>query len=403
MPGRAESPGRPGATPTGPGIAVVAVGTAAIALGLTLGLAEITGLGIAMLVLAAVAAASVVAMRPTLRCDRSPGSSRSFVDHTVRVEVHVTHTGTGRSHPVRLVDPVSFPDGRTTVIRRTVRPLAPGETDHGDFGLRSDHRGLCTVGPMRIEATDPFGLFRRTWPGPAAVQVTVLPRIEPVVAPAFHLEADTPAAVRPATAQGTEFASLREYTRGDDLRKVHWRTSARRDDLVVRRDTDPVRPGCTVLLDVRRSSYDAATFERAVSAAASIVVAAAAEGQAVRLCTTDGFDSARGAGRRQVDVILGLLAVLETGTDHPRGSGYGPDPIVVLTTARGAVAVAPVTTGSRVALVVRFDPSPAGGRGADAGGRTLDVPADRPFADAWNRRSAPPVRSDRERAEVGPW
>ena len=68
---------------------------------------------------------------------------------------------------------------------------------------------------------------------------------------------------------GDEFHSLRPYVIGDDLRRVHWPTTARRDELTVRQDERHQQGRTTVMLDVRRAVHDEASFERAVSATAS--------------------------------------------------------------------------------------------------------------------------------------
>ncbi len=81
---------------------------------------------------------------------------------------------------------------------------------------------------------------------------------------------------------------------GDDLRRVHWPSTARRDELTVRQDERHQQGRTTVLLDVRRAVHTDVSFERAVSAAASLLVAATVRGDEVRLVATDGTDSGYG-------------------------------------------------------------------------------------------------------------
>jgi uncharacterized protein (DUF58 family) len=84
---------------------------------------------------------------------------------------------------------------------------------------------------------------------------------------------------------GADDQSTREYRTGDDLRKIHWRSSARTGALMVRQEERPWRGQSTVLLDLRASAHTSArdsgmpspadprlgsSFEWAVSAAASI-------------------------------------------------------------------------------------------------------------------------------------
>jgi uncharacterized protein (DUF58 family) len=82
------------------------------------------------------------------------------------------------------------------------------------------------------------------------------------------------AASRPEHSQrgGEDFYTLREYQRGDDLRRVHWPSSARTDRLMIRQLETPWQSRALVLLDVRASVYESNdAFETAVSGAASVV------------------------------------------------------------------------------------------------------------------------------------
>jgi uncharacterized protein (DUF58 family) len=100
---------------------------------------------------------------------------------------------------------------------------------------------------------------------------------------------------------------------GDDLRRVHWPSTARTGDLVVRQLEVPWQGRATVLLDVRASVHTAATLETAVSAAASIVTASWAAGALVRLATTDGTDSGFAAGHAHFEAVLEHLATVGRG------------------------------------------------------------------------------------------
>jgi uncharacterized protein (DUF58 family) len=92
---------------------------------------------------------------------------------------------------------------------------------------------------------------------------------------------------RSAAASGEDDVAIREYRYGDDLRRVHWRSTARRGELMVRRDEQPRQLRATVLLDARRDAHRgegaAASFEWGVVAAASVGVALAGQRYGVRL------------------------------------------------------------------------------------------------------------------------
>jgi uncharacterized protein (DUF58 family) len=137
-------------------------------------------------------------------------------------------------------------------------------------------------------------------------EILVYPQVDPE---AVHLlpdadvhEGDTP---RHALGAGHEVAGLREYATGDSHRRIHWRASLRRGELLVR-DTESER---NARVDVRlaRASQD---FERAVRRAASEVVAFLDAGMRVGL--RDGSEQIEaGAGRRHRASLLSYLATVE--------------------------------------------------------------------------------------------
>jgi hypothetical protein len=86
---------------------------------------------------------------------------------------------------------------------------------------------------------------------------------------------------------GSEFHSQREYAPGDDLRRINWKTTARFGDLIVRETAQEGIRHCTVVLDTMADGYDEDAFERAVTAAASVVATAAAAGITTRLVAPD--------------------------------------------------------------------------------------------------------------------
>lgn len=114
-----------------------------------------------------------------------------------------------------------------------------------------------------------------------------------------------------------EFAGLRAYVPGDDLRLVHWPSSARSGDLVVRLQEQPEPIGVTVVLDLRRSAHPSSgSVERAISAAASVIVAAARHGRRTVLLTSGGIelDSSRAGA------VAAMLDYLTTAGAQPIGS-----------------------------------------------------------------------------------
>lgn len=262
---------------------------------------------------ALVVAAAVVVSRTRLRLDisRELHPPRVHVDGPSRVELRVHNRATRRLPLLTLRDPVG--EGRSASV--VVAPLGAGDTVRANYRLPTDRRGILRIGPLAIEVTDPFGLASTTTRGAPVAELTVWPAIDDI-APLPHTSGDDPHGgtdhPNPLASAGEDFHALRPYVVGDDLRQVHWKSTARGDDLMVRQNEMPWQGRATVLLDTRAEAHTAETFERAVSAAASIVVACARRRFLVRLVTTGGDDSGSGAGTSHIEGILERLATVHT-------------------------------------------------------------------------------------------
>ena len=127
---------------------------------------------------------------------------------------------------------------------------------------------MFTVGPLELEISDPFGLSARRHPLAAATQLTVYPAVDRIV-PLPHTHGHDPhAGADHPTAlgfSGDDFYALRAYEMGDDLRRVHWPSTARLDDIMIKQLEMPWQGRATVLVDNRRGPHTAASFELAVS------------------------------------------------------------------------------------------------------------------------------------------
>jgi uncharacterized protein (DUF58 family) len=117
--------------------------------------------------------------------------------------------------------------------------------------------------------------------------------------------------MRTISATGEDDAAPRAYQDGDGLRRVHWRSTARYGELMVRREEHQWRNSASVFLDTRRSAHSgtgpSATFEFAVSAAASIGAHLTEEGFRARLVTDAGEIAPSGTFS---DTLLDMLAVI---------------------------------------------------------------------------------------------
>ncbi|MBO0686478.1 MAG: DUF58 domain-containing protein [Candidatus Dormibacteraeota bacterium] len=197
------------------------------------------------------------------------------------------------------------------------------------YRLPTERRGRVAVGPLRLVRADPLGLARRVALVGGVETLLVRPRVHPLpllpVGRTRHLEGSTSDAALSGTAT---FHSLREYVPGDDLRHIHWRSSARLGTLMTRELVDASRPYTTIVLDLRPASYgDPGThpeggdqFELAVDAAASIAVAAGRHSHPVRIVGSNGPLLETKGGRGDEATLLDRLALV---TPDPAGSLAG--------------------------------------------------------------------------------
>ncbi|MEW2494500.1 DUF58 domain-containing protein [Streptomyces nodosus] len=204
------------------------------------------------------------------------------------------------------------------------------------YRVRSDLRGRYPLGPLQLRLTDPFGMCELTRSFSTYDTLTVVPRVEPL--PPVRLTGEArgygDGRERSLALAGDDDVIPRGYRHGDDLRRVHWRSTARHGELMVRREEQPQRARCTVLLDTRGIAYPGSgpdsAFEWAVSGAASTLVHMLERGFSVRLLTDTGSsvpgagsDGFAGASQETADaagLMMDTLAVI----DHSDGTGLSP-------------------------------------------------------------------------------
>ena len=305
--------------PTRTGVVVAIVTPALAVLGWLFGQPELAVIAAAGGCVLGVAALAVRFAPLRLELRRSIRPSRLPVGEPCQIVLRVRNVASLRSPVLALRDDV----GRFGEASLQLAPLPAGATRDATYSFPTHHRGLHPVGPLTVDVEDPFGLWRASHPQPGVQTVIVLPRTWKL-SPLPPAPGDEPErGVRALASNSTvdeEFAALRPYAPGDDIRRIHWRTTARLGTPVVRQFDQPWQLRTTVLLDVRRGAHDDASFERAVSAAASVVVMAARRQELVRLVTTAGDDSGFVPAGDRVDQLMDRLA--EVGVDS-RGSLTG--------------------------------------------------------------------------------
>lgn len=341
-----------------------------------LGVAELIYFGVFLLAVLATSFVSLHLLRRSEQVDRSLMPEVASVGDDTRVELRV-----------RVRSALATPPG----IWDDALPKGLRGTAHGDFpamrsGLRGGdqfvdisysvtgvRRGIHALGPLSVRITDPFGLARRQSLLGATTRVAVAPAvIELPALPEFAGAAGGALqTVNTQLGQGADNLIARPYASGDSMRRIHWRATAHRDELMVRQEEQESTPEATVILDrgaLRWSPEAMQTpgsdpgFEIAVSACVSTVARLVRDGYAVEVIDTDGSvlcESIDGGEMAEVEEMVHRFATLTARRDDFLG--------------RLPQLFAGVTTGPVVLIVGRFDPPDADAIAAVAHHSTLPV------------------------------
>lgn len=304
----------------------LAAGAAAVICGVQVGERDFVRIG---LLAALVPLLTWLLLRRTKRevwVRRNVSTLQVEAGETAQLEVQV-------GNPGRRTGLLLLEEGMPPVLGGSQRfVLEPLETG-GEITLRylvhAAHRGRYPIGPMRVRVPDPIGMvdLDRTLPSTATIVVT--PRTEPL--PRIPLTGHWAGAGENRTREllggGSPDVTIREYRLGDDLRRIHWPTSARVDELMVRREEQQWQSRCTLLIDNRRSSHRGygtdSSMETAVRAAASIMRNLMSLDFEVRLVTATGQSAGHeGARCATLGEQLQQLALMTMTRDEHLSTGW---------------------------------------------------------------------------------
>src|SRR5918994_1923523 len=189
----------------------------------------------------------------------------------------VLNPASSRLVPTTLEVPVG-----SAIHRYGISSLAPGAVHEESFTIRTERRGVIPVGPAMTRRGDPVGIFSRDVVWTPVREVLVRPHLVPMESLGAGLLRDLEGVSTDAVSPSDlAFHALREYVPGDDLRHIHWRSSAKvmastgESALLVRPYLRPRRSHATIVVDDELSAWtDPEDFEMAMAVAASIAVRA---------------------------------------------------------------------------------------------------------------------------------
>lgn len=214
-------------------------------------------------------------------------------------------------------------------------------------------RGLYRFAGLDVGTRFPFGFFEKVRPVREPHEVLVYPEIRAEAAARRSLDTRLGERERPTEGRSGDFFGLREFRDGDDRRDVHWKASARREQLVrrtyERQDSEAIAlhlyDWAPPTDDPQQDAVTTEAVEEAIVAVASTAAALAAEGVRFSLHTLDAVVP-EGTGPGQLQTVLRHLALLEVRRD-------AEPPRLVRSSARNRVLFAP--GHAPVAALAGFD------------------------------------------------
>ncbi|RYV52527.1 DUF58 domain-containing protein [Pengzhenrongella frigida] len=283
--------------PTARGWGLAVGGTVLTALGIGIGSTDLARLGLIGPLVVAIGAGWLLAIDPTggrhpLRVIRTahpnPVSVRSPA--TARVEIRASDaSGRARLAELQLGEQAATQlSGGLTLRASVVR--AAGQITL-TYPIAPTRRGRWPLGPLVVRRTDPFGVLRTRATLGEQAEVAVWPEVVELPIPRGSLVGEPERVAIGARTPSSDDAALRDYRVGDDLRRVHWASSARRGELLVRSDERAGLRPASVLVDL---PADRTGIEWTVSLAASIGIALLGAGHPVRLLGGRASEDAAG-------------------------------------------------------------------------------------------------------------
>jgi uncharacterized protein (DUF58 family) len=249
----------------------------------------------------------------------------------------LSNTGARAILSSRVVLPVGNGRGVFDVPR-----LAAGDSAEELFAIPTSRRAVVKVGPVSVVRGDPLGLFERVHRRDEPVDLFVHPRTVLFDGQSLGFLRDLEGL--PATdlsPDDVSFHALREYQAGDDLRHVHWKSTARTGHIMVRQYEETRRSHFVIGLSTSPADYrDDDEFELAISVAGSLGLRALRDSQRVEVRVQERALPAA-TGKQFLDALSGL--------EHSRARAGGIVELagsVAATLALASVVV--LVCGSRV-------------------------------------------------------
>lgn len=260
---------------TGRGLTLLVVGVLVAVAAALVGEPDVVWVGLLVVALPLVGIVGVLVLRPRLRLRREVRPPQVALGGRPEILLHLENTS-----PVALSG-LDFADRAPSTFGADAQfSLARGLgrwTQRVGYELDADQRGHFPLGPLWATAHDPLGMAVVRWPVPGAeATLRVTPRVWTLSrrAAGMGLGATGDATPQRIGQAGQDDVLVREHRHGDDLRRVHWRLSAKQGELMVRLEEHPWDPAVTLVIDTRSVAHFGSgpdsTLEWVISLGASV-------------------------------------------------------------------------------------------------------------------------------------
>jgi uncharacterized protein (DUF58 family) len=200
--------------------------------------------------------------REKLSVQVSPGAPLVPRGQALVAQVVVRNASTKTSGLITVSLPVLAPgEQEWSVFCSRSGALAPAGIARAHMDVPTQARGLVTLGPVSVATTDTLGFFERFWSSRTESHVAVHPPCHPPCLASMDMgrpgTRGQPTNRAGADLQDDELASLRNFRDGDDVRLVHWPTTARLGRPVVRQPERVPETRYAVVVDCRTAAHEA--------------------------------------------------------------------------------------------------------------------------------------------------
>jgi len=289
------------------------------------------------------------------RCDvRRVAPLRAMAGEVVSVELQVENRKRFLPCWLALASDQVENDGERLEARVLFARVPGGDSRSGYYRIRPGRRGRYQLGPIELSTRFPLGLVERGLVFHRPQEIRVYPRLGRVASwwweDRVGAAAEVAMRARGRGGADDQLQGLREFRSGDSIRSIHWRTTARRGDLMVREFEQHRQPDLDLVLDLwqpgRPAETDLQRVELAVSIAATLCVETIRQaGEAsvrLRIVGAAETEVVVDAGTRGVWEVLDLLATARAGQ---RPFSHGAGEITQSRRARGVVVTTRCQTG----------------------------------------------------------